>query len=47
MDLVPFLPPVFPEEHEWTLEYEDAEIPVVWELVTEEVCPRIETSDLV
>ncbi|KAH3832215.1 hypothetical protein DPMN_105495 [Dreissena polymorpha] len=46
MDLVPFLPPVFPEDKEWTLEYEDAEIPVLWGRVKEEVCSRIEKSGL-
>jgi len=46
MDLVPFLRPVFPEEHEWTQEYEDVEIPVLWGRVKEEVCSRIEKSGL-
>ncbi|KAH3837503.1 hypothetical protein DPMN_110894 [Dreissena polymorpha] len=46
MDLLPFLPPVFPEEHEWILEYEDTEIPVLWGRMKEEVCSRIEKSGL-
>ncbi|KAH3694559.1 hypothetical protein DPMN_081998 [Dreissena polymorpha] len=45
-DLEPFLPPVFPRAREWTVEYVDAEIPVLSEREKVKAFFRIEKSGL-